>query len=270
MRKILVYALMIFLSAMFIMPFYWTFMTAVKSIPELYQFPPAFWPEEFLWENFSKAWLKQPFDIYLKNSVTVVVISTFGQLFSCSLVAFGFARFDFKGRDAIFVLLLATMMIPWDVKMIPLYMEFNWLGWINTLKPLIVPSFFADAFFVFLLRQYIMTVPKEIDEAARMDGANNWQLYWRIHLPLMMPALILVGTFHFMNAWNDYLGPLIYLNDQSKYTLTLGLSMFKGLHEADITSIAAITVILVIPPLILFFFAQKYIMDGSVGSSVKG
>lgn len=270
MLRALTYGTLIFLSALFIMPFYWTLITAVKDISELYQYPPVFWPSEWQWENFATAWFKQPFDIYLKNSVIVVVLSTFGQLLSSSLVAFGFARFKFKGRDATFILLLSTMMIPWDVKMIPLYMEFNMLGWINTLKPLIIPAYFADAFFVFLLRQYIMTVPIEIDEAARMDGANSWQIYWRIHLPLMMPALVLVGTFHFMNAWNDYLGPLIYLNDQSKYTLTLGLSMFKGLHETDITSIAAITVVLCIPPLILFFFAQRYIMDGAIGSSVKG
>ncbi len=269
-RRPVVYGLLIFLSAMFILPFYWTFLTAVKSVPELYSFPPKFWPEKVLWENFVNAWIKQPFDVYLKNSVIIVVLSTIGQLFSSSLVAFGFARYRFPGRDPLFILLLASMMVPWDVKMIPLYMEFNMLGWINTLKPLIVPAYFAEAFFVFLLRQYIMTIPMEIDESARMDGANAWQIYWRIHLPIMLPALVLVGTFHFMNAWNDYLGPLIFLNDQSKYTLTLGLSMFKGLHNTDITSIAAITVILVIPPLVLFFFAQRYIMDGAIGSSLKG
>ncbi|MDX0155131.1 ABC transporter permease subunit [Sinorhizobium meliloti] len=270
MRKTVLYATLILLSALFIAPFYWTFMTAVKSTAELYRFPPVLWPSEWHWENFAAAWNKQPFGTYLSNSLIVVVLSTIGQLLSSSLVAFGFARFRFPGRDALFVLLLATMMIPWDVKMIPLYMEFNMPGWINTLKPLIVPAYFADAFFVFLLRQYIMTIPMEIDEAARMDGANSFDIYWRIHLPLMLPALVLVGTFHFMNAWNDYLGPLIFLNDQSKYTLTLGLSMFKGLHEIDVTSIAAITVILCLPPLALFFLAQRYIMDGAVGSSVKG
>lgn len=270
MRKTVLYATLILLSALFIAPFYWTFMTAVKSTAELYRFPPVLWPSEWHWENFAAAWSKQPFGTYLSNSLIVVVLSTIGQLLSSSLVAFGFARFRFPGRDALFVLLLATMMIPWDVKMIPLYMEFNMLGWINTLKPLIVPAYFADAFFVFLLRQYIMTIPMEIDEAARMDGANSFDIYWRIHLPLMLPALVLAGTFHFMNAWNDYLGPLIFLNDQTKYTLTLGLSMFKGLHEIDVTSIAAITVILCLPPLALFFLAQRYIMDGAVGSSVKG
>lgn len=151
MRKTVLYATLILLSALFIAPFYWTFMTAVKSTAELYRFPPVLWPSEWHWENFAAAWNKQPFGTYLSNSLIVVVLSTIGQLLSSSLVAFGFARFRFPGRDALFVLLLATMMIPWDVKMIPLYMEFNMLGWINTLKPLIVPAYFADAFFVFLL-----------------------------------------------------------------------------------------------------------------------
>lgn len=270
MARTLAYGALIFLSALFLAPFFWTLVTAVKSQADLVAWPPVLWPADWHWGNFAAAWNKQPFNIFLKNSVIVVVLSTAGQLFSSSLVAFGFARFRFAGRDTIFILLLATMMIPWDVKMIPLYMEFNYLGWINTLKPLIVPSWFGDAFFVFLLRQYIMTIPIEIDEAARMDGANSWQIYWRIHLPLMAPALVLVGTFHFMNAWNDYLGPLIFLNDQSTYTLPLGLALFKGLHEVDAVSIAAITIILCLPPLALFFYAQRYIMDSALGSSVKG
>lgn len=271
MARTLLYSTLIFLSALFIAPFLWTLITAVKSDAELVAFPPVFWPEVWHWENFAIAWTKHPFTTFLQNSAIVVVFSTIGQLFSSSLVAYGFARFRFPGREPIFILLLATMIIPWDVKMIPLYMEFNYLGWINTLKPLIVPAWFGEAFFIFLLRQYIMTIPMEIDEAARMDGANAWQIYWRIHLPLMAPALVLVGTFHFMNAWNDYLGPLIFLNDQSKYTLTLGLALLKGLHnEADINSIATIAIILCLPPLALFFYAQRYIMDNALGSSVKG
>ncbi|MCX8509522.1 MAG: carbohydrate ABC transporter permease [Rhodobacteraceae bacterium] len=270
MVKAMAYAALIFLSALFVAPFLWALITAVKSQADLVAYPPVLWPADWHWENFAEAWAKQPFNIFLKNSLIVVVLSTIGQIFSSSLVAFGFARFRFPGRDAIFILLLATMMIPWDVKMIPLYMEFNMLGWINSLKPLIIPAWFGEAFFVFLLRQYIMTIPMEIDEAARMDGANAWQIYWRIHLPLMAPALVLVGTFHFMNAWNDYLGPLIFLNDQSTYTLPLGLALFKGLHEVDVVSIAAITILLCLPPLALFFYAQRYIMDSALGSSVKG
>jgi len=193
MRKTLLYSALILLSALFIAPFYWTFMTAIKSSAELYQFPPVFWPSEWHWENFAAAWNKQPFGTYLTNSVIVVVLSTIGQLISSSLVAYGFARFRFPGRDPLFILLLATMMIPWDVKMIPLYMEFNLLGWINTLKPLIVPAYFADAFFVFLLRQYIMTVPMEIDEAARMDGANGFQVFWRVTVPQLRPIILLTA-----------------------------------------------------------------------------
>ena len=154
--------------------------------------------------------------------------------------------------------------------MIPLYMEFNFLGWINTLKPLIVPAWFGAPFFIFMLRQFIMSIPKELDEAAKMDGANMFQIYWKVHLPLMAPALVLVGALQVLAAWNDYLGPLIFLNDQSKYTLTLGLAQFKGLHGTDLTSLAAMTMILCLPPLVLFLMAQRYIMDSSLSSGIKG
>lgn len=270
MKQTTVYFFLIFFSVLFLAPFFWMLSTAVKPETELFVYPPEWIPSIFSWENFSNAWTAQPFTLFLKNSLIVVILSTFGQMFSSALIAFGFARFDFKGRNFLFMIVLGTMMIPWDVTMIPLYIEFNAFGWINTLKPLIVPSFFGAPFFIFLLRQFIMSIPKELDEAARMDGANSWQIFWKIHIPLMIPALILVGTFQFINSWNDYLGPLIFLNDQSLYTLTLGLAQFKGLHETDITSIMAITSIICIPPLLLFFFAQKYIMEGTTSAAVKG
>lgn len=258
------------LTLLFLFPFYWTFVTAIKARPELLTWPPVWWPEEAQWGNFIAAWNAQPFATFLWNSTLITVLSTIGQLLSSSLVAFGFARFSFPGRNFLFMVLLAAMMIPWDVTMIPLYMEFNWLGWINTLKPLIIPAWFGAPFFIFLLRQFIMSIPKELDEAAKMDGANMFQIYWKIHLPLMAPALVLVGVFQVLAAWNDYLGPLIFLNDQSKYTLTLGLAQFKGLYGTDLTSLAAMTVILVLPPLVLFLTAQRYIMDGSLSSGIKG
>ena len=192
MSRTFTYSALIFLSALFIAPFLWTLITAVKSDAELVAYPPVFWPETWHWENFAIAWTKHPFNIFLQNSVIIVILSTIGQLFSSSLVAYGFARFRFPGRDAIFILLLATMMIPWDVKMIPLYMEFNYLGWINTLKPLIVPAWFGEAFFVFLQRQYIMTIPMEIDEAARMDGANAWQRFWHVTLPSLRSVFLII------------------------------------------------------------------------------
>lgn len=269
-RRLAFYSLMLVLTLAFAAPLYWTLVTALKAKSELYAWPPIWWPTEPRWRNFAEAWDAQPFAVFLRNSLWVAFASTVGQILSSSLVAYGFARFDFKGRNTLFMIVLGSMMIPWDVTMIPLYMEFNALGWINTLKPLIVPSFFAAPFFIFLLRQFIMSIPRELDEAARMDGANAWQIYWRIHLPLMAPALVLVGTFQFLGSWNDYLGPLIFLNDQSQYTLPLGLAQFKGLHSNNVTAIAAMTVLLCLPPLLLFFLAQRHIMDGATSAAVKG
>ncbi len=267
---VLKWLLIAFIAAAFIFPFYWTLVTALKEKSELLTWPPVWWPGNPRWWNFVDAWNAQPFGTFLKNSALVSVLSTIGQLLSSSLVAFGFARFDFRGRNFLFMVLLAAMMVPWDVTMIPRYMQFNWMGWINTLKPLIVPAWFGSPAFIFLLRQFIMSIPRELDEAAKMDGANMFQIYWKIHLPLMLPALILVGTFQFLYAWNDYIGPLIYLNDESTYTLTLGLAQFKGLHGTNLTALAAMAVMLCVPPLCLFLMAQRYIMDSSLSSGIKG
>lgn len=269
-EKTFIYILLIFFSLLFLAPLFWMLTTSLKGPDELYQFPPKWFPSKFHFENFKEAWLSQPFTQFLSNSLMVTILATLGQIVSSSLVAYGFARFNFKGRDFLFMVLLATMMIPWEVTMIPLYMEFNWLGWLNTLKPLIIPSWFGSPFFIFLLRQFIMGIPKELDEAARIDGANAFQIFYKIYLPLMKPALILVGVFSFMNCWNDYLGPLVFLNDQSKYTLTLGLAQFKGMFGVNMEGIMAITFLISIPPLLLFFAAQRYIMEDVSKTGVKG
>ncbi len=269
-EKTFIYGLLILFSLLFLAPLFWMVTTSLKSPEELYLFPPKWIPSELHFENFKEAWLSQPFTKFLTNSLTVTILATLGQVVSSSLVAYGFARFTFKGKDFLFVVLLATMMIPWEVTMIPLYMEFNFLGWINTLKPLIVPAWFGGPFFIFLLRQFIMGIPKELDEAARIDGANSFQIFYKIYLPLMKPALILVTVFSFLNCWNDYLGPLVFLNDQSKYTLTLGLAQFKGMFGVDMEGVMAITFLISLPPLILFFIAQRYIMEDVSKSGVKG
>ncbi|MDQ0198702.1 carbohydrate ABC transporter permease [Neobacillus ginsengisoli] len=269
-EKTIVYILLIFFSLLFLAPFFWMLTTSVKSPEELYLFPPKWIPSKFHFENFKEAWMSQPFNQFFLNTVTVTVLSTIGQIVSSSLVAYGFARFKFKGRDFLFIVLLASMMIPWEVTMIPLYMEFNVLGWINTLKSLFVPSWFGAPFYIFLLRQFIMSIPKEMDEAARMDGANAFQIYYKIYLPLMKPSLILVSVFNILSCWNDYLGPLVFLNDQSKYTLTLGLAQFKGMFGVNMEGIMAVTFLISLPPLILFFFAQKYIVEDASRSGVKG
>lgn len=270
MKKAVIYGILILFSILFLAPFFWMITTAIKVPEELYVFPPKWIPSVMQWDNFAKAWETQPFNIYLKNSLIVTGVSLVGQLVSSSLVAYGFARFRFKGKDTLFLILLASMMIPWEVTMIPLYMEFNLLGWINTLKPLIVPAWFGAPFFIFLLRQFIMGIPTELEEAARIDGANPLQIFLRVIVPLMSPALILVGVFHILNSWNDYLGPLIFLNDQSKYTLTLGLSQFRGMFGVDMVSIMAVTFLICLPPLIIFFVAQRYIVGGIATTGIKG
>jgi multiple sugar transport system permease protein len=158
------------------------------------------------------------------------------------------------------------MMIPWDVTMIPLYMEFNMFGWINTLKPLIIPAFFGSAYNIFLLRQFLMNIPKDLENAARIDGANEFQIFYKIFLPIMKAPLTLIAVLNIILVWNDYLGPLIYLNDQSKYTMALGLASFQGVHELQIIPIMAMTLVMIIPPVIVFAFAQKYIVEGISGS----
>ncbi len=164
------------------------------------------------------------------------------------------------------MILLSTMMIPWDVTMIPQYMEFKIFGWINTLKPLIVPAWFGSAYYIFLMRQFLMGVPKDFEEAARIDGANAFQIYWRIFMPIMKPQLILVGVLNMITVWNDYLGPLIFLQDRSKFTLALGLASFKGVHSTKIIPMLCITVIMILPPIIVFLFAQKHIVEGTSGA----
>ena len=194
----------------------------------------------------------------------------FGTLLSSSIVAYGFARFRAPGLNVLFLLLLSTMMLPRQVTLIPVYLLFSRLGWVDTLKPLIVPAFFANAYDVFLLRQFFMTIPLEMDEAARIDGAGTFTIFFRILLPLSLPALAAVAIFHFMWAWNDFFDPLIYLQHAEKYTLALGLQFFNALHAQNTHLLMAASVVTVLPCVLLFFFAQRTFIQGIVISGVKG
>ncbi|MCM0649246.1 carbohydrate ABC transporter permease [Clostridium swellfunianum] len=269
MQKTLAYVFLGALSLYFLVPFIWMILTSFKTESEAMMYPPKILPSIWKFGNFAEAWKSQPFGTYLLNSVLITVMTTAGTVISVSLVAYGFARYDFKGRNIIFMVLLATMMIPWDVTMIPLYMEFKLLNWINTLKPLIIPSFFGSAYYIFLLRQFLMGIPKDFEEAAYIDGANDFQIFLKIFVPMMKAPLILIGVLNMMSVWNDYLGPLIFLQSSSKYTLPLGLAAFKGAHSVDIISVMAITALMVIPPVIAFAFAQKYIVEG-ISGGIKG
>lgn len=264
--KVIIYILLTIMAVYFMAPFIYMLFTTFKTEAEAIAYPPKLFPAKWLWSNFLDAWNAQPFGRYLLNSVLITVGTTVGQLISCSLVAYGFARYNFKGKNILFVILLSTMMIPWDVTMIPQYMEFKLFGWINTLKPLIVPAFFGSAYYIFLMRQFLMGVPKDFEEAARIDGANPFQIYWKVFMPILRPQLILVGVLNMITVWNDYLGPLIFLQERDKFTLALGLAAFKGVHSTQIIPMLCITVIMIIPPILIFIFAQKYIVEGTSGA----
>jgi multiple sugar transport system permease protein len=210
------------------------------------------------------------FDLFLQNTLFIATIAVVGTVLSSSWVAFGFAILEWPGRNKIFYLMLATMMLPPQVTMIPLFLIFKNLGWINTYRPLLVPAFMGNAFFIFLLRQFFLTIPKDLIDAARVDGCSTFRIYWQIVLPLSIPALATVALFTFMASWNDFMGPLIYVVDEAKYTLSLGLAMFKGRFATRYGEMMAVSVLLTLPIIVLFFFTQKTFIQGIKTSGMKG
>ncbi|NYV27852.1 carbohydrate ABC transporter permease [Streptobacillus felis] len=267
--KFTIYFLCTILTVYFLFPFIWMILSSLKGETEVFSYPPKFLPKKFNIDNFIIAWRSQPFYKFALNSIIITILTTMGQVFSGSLAAYGFARFKFKGDKVLFGIMLATMMLPWDVTVIPQYMQFNLFGWIDTLKPLIVPALFGSAYYIYLLRQFLETIPKDFAEAAKIDGANEFQIYSRIYLPIMKPSIILVAVLNMIVVWNDYLGPLVFTNSQSNYTLALGLAAFKGVHSDAIVPTMCISILMCIPPIIVFFFAQKDIIDG-ISGGVKG
>ncbi len=222
------------------------------------------------WENYPDALTAMPFLRYLGNTLIVTFVGMFGMLFSCSLVAYGFSRFRARWLNLLFLLLLSTIMLPSQVRLIPVYILFNKLGWVDTLLPLIVPQFFANAYDVFLLRQFFMTVPLELDDAAKIDGANPLQILLYIMLPQARPAVISVAIFHFMYAWNDFYEPLIFLHSRENWTLAVGLQTFDAIYTINTHLIMAVSLLMIIPPILLFFFSQKIFTQGVVFTGVKG
>jgi len=225
---------------------------------------------EIHWENYPTAFTQVPFDRYLINTLLVTFVGMIGMLLSCSLVAYGFSRFRAPGINILFLVLLSTIMLPRQVTLIPIYVFFQKIGWIDTLLPLIVPQFFANAYDVFLLRQFFMTVPLELDDAAKIDGANPIQTFIHVMLPQARPALVAVGIFHFLWAWNDFYEPLIFLHSRDNWTVAVGLQTFNAMYAVNTHLIMAASVVMVLPPILLFFFAQKIFTQGVVISGIKG
>ena len=254
-----------FLSAVclaFLGPFFWMISTSLKSDAQTFSFPPIWFPTPPVWSNYSRATQAFPFLRYTANTLFLCVSTMIGVVLSCSLPAYGFARLEWKGRDVLFIVMLATLMLPGQATMLPVFLIFRWLHWIGTFKPLIVPSFFGSAFSIFLLRQFFLTIPKELSDAARIDGCSELGILVRVILPLARPALATVALFSFMGTWTDSLGPLVYLHDERQYTLALGLTAFLGRHGADWSALMAAATLVTIPPVLLFLFAQKTFIEG--------
>ncbi|MFE0557519.1 carbohydrate ABC transporter permease [Paenibacillus sp. NPDC058910] len=253
-----------------IVPLLWTFFTSLKSPAEV--FKDNFFPTVWHWTNYRDAVQAVPFFKFLGNTLIILIPVLIGTVLSSAICAYGFARFNFKGKRLLFLVLLATMMLPSQVTMIPMFIMFKEIGWVDTFLPLIIPAFFGGgAFNIFLIRQFMRGIPRDLDESAFVDGANRFQIFTRIVLPLSVAPLIAVSIFTFMGVWNDFQGPLIYLNSSDKYTLALGLSMFKGLYNVEWNMLMAATILIMLPALIVFFLAQKYFIEGiSISSAIKG
>jgi multiple sugar transport system permease protein len=269
-QRAITYVCLIGVSISFLIPFVWLVLSALKQSDEIFVFPPVWIPKHLEWHNFVDAMTEVPFGQYAVNTLIIAVLNVIGNVISCSLVAYGFARFRFPGRRILFMILLATLMIPSQVLLVPQFILFQKLGWVNTFLPLWVPSFFGTAFFVFLLRQFFMTIPVELEEAARIDGAGPFRIFFTIVLPLIKPALTAVAVFSFQGAWNDFLGALMYLNDPSKFTLQLGLAQFQGTFHTQWNLIMAASVVVMLPMLIIFFLAQRYFVEGITLTGSKG
>jgi ABC-type glycerol-3-phosphate transport system permease component len=271
--QVWVYGLLVGGSIMFIIPLIWMVSTSLRPEEEVYTYPPKILPNYFIWRNYPEGWTRLlPFTRFLINTLTISVGNVIGNLVSCSLPAFGFARLRARGRDFLFGLMLSTMMLPGIVTMIPQFILFaRFLQWGNTYKPLMVPAWFGWPFGIFLLRQFMMTIPQELDDAARIDGASDYRIFVQIILPLVRPALATVAIFAFVGNWNNFLGPLIYISDMVKNTMALGLRLFQDQYATyNQHYVMAISVVNVTPILVLFFFAQKTFIQGVALTGIKG
>ena len=269
-EKTLGYLTLFAVAALLILPLYWMFTTALKTPRQTFALPPEWVPDPVEWQNFERVFEEVPFERFLINTFILVGLNIVGELFAVTLVAYGFARLRFPGRSVLFLLMLSTLMIPYHVTLVPRFILFSKLGWINTYLPLTVPAFTGSSFLIFLVRQYMMSIPYDLDEAAYIDGASRFGVFWRIIIPLSRPALVLVVVFTFVGVWNDFLQPLIYLNDPKLFTVSLGLSFFQGTRETNWNLLMAGSLMATIPPLLLFFFAQRQLIGGIAIEGIKG
>ncbi|MFD2672300.1 carbohydrate ABC transporter permease [Marinicrinis sediminis] len=271
LRKAFLYIMLILFSISTLLPLFWMISTSLKSGDVIFEIPPRFWPDGFHWQNYTRAIEEINFFTLFKNTLIITGFQLLSNVFVSAFVAYGFARFEFPGKNIWFLLVLSTIMLPGEVTMIPVFIGFSEIGWVDSFKPLIIPGFFGGSpVFIFLLRQFFMSVPKELEESAIIDGANSFKIFYRIFLPLSVPALMVIGIFSFQGSWNDLLGPLIYLNSTDKFTLTLGLAMFRGLMKVEWGPLMAGSIMALVPVIVVFFAAQKHFVEGVKLTGIKG
>lgn len=280
-QAMLVYGLLALGTVLVGLPLYWLVRSSLMSEGDLFVWPPIIWPHPVVWHNYVEIFQLSyiPLPLFFRNSIILVVFSVAGDLFSASVVGHAFGRLRWWGRDALFALLIATMFVPPQVTIIPLFLIFKQMGWLNTLYPLIAPSWFGHALFIFLMRQFVMTIPTELDDAARIDGCGTFRIYWHITVPLSLPALSTIAIFSFQNKWNQFFEPLIYINKTEMFPVAVGVRMFRSSlvspgggvsGNVSWSHLLAATVVMVLPIMIIFFFAQRAFIQGIVVSGVKG
>ena len=267
---VFVHAICITGGLLFVLPFLWMVSTSLKPDTQIFIWPPKWLPTPPQWTNYPRALNYIPFFHYYKNTLVICAFSIVGVVFSCSLGAYSFSRIRWIGRDILFYVYLSTMMLPYQVTMIPLFIVFKRLGWVGTNLPLIIPTFFGNAFYVFLLRQFFMTIPQELSDSARIDGCSEFGIFWRIILPLARPALATITLFTFLNAYQDFMGPLIYLSEPSQYTISLGLQEFRTQFGAEWQMLMAASTVAILPIIVLFFLVQRTFIQGITLTGIKG
>ncbi|MNN12142.1 Inner membrane ABC transporter permease protein YcjP [compost metagenome] len=270
-RQSALYLILIVGSILFLFPFYWMIRTAMVGMEGLFQNPPQFLPDKFNLDNFVEAFSSHPFGTYFWNSTVVTVLTVAGVVLSSSVCAYSFSRISWAGRDRIFGILLTGLMLPFFVVMIPQFIGWKTLGLTDSFVPLIAPAWFGGGMFnIFLIRQFFLSIPREMDEAAKIDGAGHFRIYWNIIMPISKQAIIVVGMLTFLASWNDYLGPMVFISSEKNYTLMLGLTLFQGSYSAQWHLMMAATAIVVLPSLIVFLIGQRYFIEGIAMTGVKG
>ena len=268
--KVLVFLTVACIAAMVAFPIYWLLRSSLMSDTQMFVWPLKYWPSEFRWQNYTDALSRQPFLLYTLNTLKIFMLVLLGTMLTSCLAAYAFGRLEFPLKSFWFSLIIGSMIMPYAITLIPIYLGWSKLGFVNTYVPLIIPAYLGGgAFFIFLIRQFIMSLPKDLDESARIDGAGYMRILFQIIIPLIRPILAVVFIFCFLNCWNDFLGPLIYVNDPEKYTVAVGLCLFKSEYKADWGMLMAATAIIVMPSIIIFIAGQKQLIEGITFTGMK-